>query len=135
MATKTHDVNVTEMCRAIAQQSSLTKAQVAECFKTYKEIIEQISSSPNRPEEYCVSIPYIGWIKYVHVHNDDIDRPIKGAIKHVDLSKARRKEDYERLEIKINKSLKDKVKELSYQKFQKQKEITSRFAKQDRQEE
>jgi hypothetical protein len=123
------DVTNHDVLKAIAQQSDLTQAQVQQCFKTYRSIIEQIVDSPSRPNDYSIPIPYIGKIKFSRVHNNP-NREIKGAIKHVDLSKAKIKEEYDKMTISIYNSLRKRVKEISYQRFLKLKEVKS-LAKQD----
>lgn len=117
-----YDLNSTDIYRAVAQQSSLTIPQVRECFLTYSKILEQIADSPNRPKNYRVPIPHVGSINFKRVYSDP-NKPIQGSINHVDLSKAHLKEEYDRINCTINKSLRTKVKEISYRRFLKQKEI------------
>lgn len=118
---KRADITAEDVFRAVAQQSNLTKSQVRECFKTYRMILEQIADSPNRPLDYSMPLPYVGVITFQRIYNDP-NREIKGQIKYVDMSNARPKEQYDRLKFKLNINLVRRVKEISYQRFLKQKE-------------
>jgi len=121
MARQKMDVTTLDVCRAIAQQSSLTVSQVRECFKTYYSVIEQIVESPNRPTNYTIPIPYLGKINFIRRYNDP-NKKIKGAIKHVDLSNAHLKEEYDQMRMVPITSLKNSVKNISYQRIMKYKE-------------
>ena len=47
----------------VAQQSSLTKAQVEECFRTYAELYMSLLGSENTPNDFTMPLPYIGTFK------------------------------------------------------------------------
>jgi hypothetical protein len=96
MSGKPQNVHSTDVYRAIAQQTSLTAPQVRECFLAYRNIIEQIADSSTRPLDYSMPIPLIGTIKFVRKYQDP-NKHINGAIKHVDMSKAKVKEQYDKL--------------------------------------
>lgn len=127
-----YDLYINDVCRAVAQQSSLNQAQVKECFKALADIVEQIADSPNRFEDFIMPIPYLGTIKFQRKYGDPT-KEIKGSIKHVDLSKAHQKEQYDSVTIRINEGLRRRLKEISYQRYMTQKEKRS-LGKTDRQE-
>ena len=121
MARKISDFGTNAVIRAVAQQSNLTNAQVRECFKALRTIVEATAESPNRPENCVMVIPYIGNLKFTRIHKDP-NREIKGYIKHVDLSKAVLKDEYDSLSFSVFPSLRMSVKELSYKFIKRQKE-------------
>ena len=121
MSGKPQNVHATDVYRAIAQQTSLTNSQVKECFAAYRNIIEQIADSATRPLNYSMPIPHIGTIKFVRKYQDP-NRKLTGAIKHVDISKSKPKEQYDKLVITLHSSLANKVKDLSYARFMQTKE-------------
>lgn len=47
----------------VAQQSSLTKTQVDECFHTYADFYMSLLSSENTPNDFTMPLPYIGTFK------------------------------------------------------------------------
>lgn len=121
MGNKPQNLHSVDIYRAIAQQTSLTNSQVKECFAAYRNIIEQIADSATRPLNYSMPIPHIGTIKFVRKYQDP-NRKLTGAIKHVDISKGKPKEQYDKLVITPHSSLNIKVKELSYARFMQTKE-------------
>jgi len=128
-----YDLQSTDVCRAVAQQSSLTAKQVQECFKALHDIIEQIADSPNRFEDFIMPLPYLGTIKFQRKYGDPT-KEITGSIKYVDLSKAHPKEQYDAVSIRVNEGLRRRVRDISYQRFLMQKEKRSLGKKEDRQE-
>lgn len=121
MSGKPQNVHSTDVYRAIAQQTSLTAPQVRECFLAYRNIIEQIADSSTRPLNYSMPIPLIGRIKFLRKYQDP-NKKITGAIKHVDISKTKPKEQYDKLVVSIYPALDKKVKDLSYARFMQTKE-------------
>lgn len=121
MSGKPQNVHATDVYRAIAQQTSLTAPQVRECFLAYKNLIEQIADSSTRPLNYSMPIPLIGTVKFVRKYQDP-NKQINGAIKYVDMSKAKVKEQYDKLVISVYPTLDKKVKDLSYARFMQTKE-------------
>lgn len=121
MGNKPQNLHSVDIYRAIAQQTSLTNSQVKECFAAYRNIIEQIADSATRPLNYSMPIPHIGTIKFVRKYQDP-NRKLTGAIKHVDISKSKPKEQYDKLVITLHSSLANKVKDLSYARFMQTKE-------------
>lgn len=124
MSGKPQNVHATDVYRAIAQQTSLTAPQVRECFLAYKNLIEQIADSSTRPLNYSMPIPLIGTVKFVRKYQDP-NKQINGAIKYVDMSKAKVKEQYDKLVISVYPTLDKKVKDLSYARFMQTKEFVS----------
>jgi hypothetical protein len=66
-------------------------------------------------------IPLIGTVKFVRKYQDP-NKQINGAIKHVDMSKAKVKEQYDKLVVSVYPTLDKKVKDLSYARFMQTKE-------------
>lgn len=126
-----YDLRSKDVCRAVAQQSSLTAKQVQECFKALHDIIEQLADSPNRFEDFSMPLPYLGTIKFQRKYGDPT-KEIKGSIQHVDLSKAHPKEQYDAVSIRINEGLRRRVKDISYKRFLANKEIQKYVKKENR---
>jgi nucleoid DNA-binding protein len=54
----------TELFTYISANTSLTKPQVRECFKTYAKMIKEISSSKYADKGLTITLPYVGQFFY-----------------------------------------------------------------------
>lgn len=115
---------------AIARKTSLTTNQVKECFMAYKEILTCMAESPNRPLNYAVTLPHMGYFQFIRRHQDP-NRKIGGQVRNVDMSKLVIKDEYDSLEFVPYRTLRQYVKESSYQRIKKTKEMAKKFGKEN----
>ena len=71
MAVKKDTPKVTkaEIYTAISKRTSLSKEQIQEVFKAYSDIVFSIGEASNKPIDFAISLPFIGYFQYKRWHN------------------------------------------------------------------
>lgn len=121
---------------AVAKRTSLTKEQIQECFKAYSEIVLEFAEVSNKPLDFAISLPYIGYLQYQRYHNNKTK--VSGALRYftdganvvdADLSKFKTNKEWDRLTFSVQPAIQRRIKEKSLEMIaqaQKSKELTER---------
>lgn len=65
----TPKVTKAEIYTAISKRTSLSKEQIQEVFKAYSDIVFSIGEASNKPIDFAISLPFIGYFQYKRWHN------------------------------------------------------------------
>lgn len=122
----------TDVLSSVAKRTNFTIAQVDEVFTAYREIVDEIVDAGNRPINFEMCIPYIGYLVFQRVdryqsngklsrNNDTIMEDMNG--KWV--------EAYDRIRVKVDKGISQPLKLKSRARILKNKEIEEKFGKKE----
>lgn len=125
----------TDILSGIARRTNFTKVQINEVFSAYREILDEMADTGNRPLNLEVCLPHIGYFKFKRYKAKKMTGRLRAITKvenknyiceDVDLED-RVIGEYDKLIFKLDKNLDKDIKYKSRNKLQKQKEIEERF--------
>lgn len=121
-----------EILSSVAKRTSFTKLQVDEMFSAYREILDEIINANNRPLNFEMCIPHLGYIVFTRKSGfqlkGQLARNNETGIEDVT---GRWVQPYDGIKVRLDRNIKLSLKEISRAKILKDKEIREKFGKEE----
>lgn len=120
----------------IARRTNFTKEQVNEIFIAYREILDEIIDANNRPTNFELCVPYLGYLVFKHIDRYKAGGNLKCLQKNTDERldidmDEQWVEAYDRMLFRVDKSISKPLKEKSRAKILKQQELRDKFGQEE----
>lgn len=121
-----------DVLSGVAKRTDFTIAQVDEVFSAYREIVDEIVDAGNRPVDFEMCIPYIGYFVFQRVDRYKINGMLSRKNETVmeDMS-GKWVEAYDRIRVRVDKGISIPLKLKSRAKILKKKELEEKFGEKE----
>lgn len=127
-----------EILSSVAKRTSFTKLQVDEVFSAYREILDEVINANNRPYNFEMCIPHLGYIVFTRKEGYQLGGKLSLGGKfggnnetYIEDMTGKWVQPYDRIKVRIDKNIRLSLKEKSRAKILRDKEIKEKLGKEE----